>query len=95
MSALPEELPAFQSIYLSFDMATWGLLVLSIIAAAFALLLTEVMWSKVTKRKNEPIRYLVLEGEHCHYYFIDSYFTFSSLAIAKLSKGVSLNDKNP
>ena len=93
VSALPKELPSFTSIYLPFDIVTWGLFVLTTIAAAFVLSLTEVMRSKVTKRENETIGHLVLEGEHSHYFFSDSYFTFLSLAITKLSKGVSLSDK--
>ena len=75
VTALPKKVPSFKSIYLAFDTATWGLFVLTTIAAAFVLSLTEVMRSKVTKRKNETIKQLVLEGEHCHF-FSDSYFTF-------------------
>ena len=69
VTALPKELPSFKSM-LPFDIVTWGLLVLSIMAAALVLSLTEVMRSKVNKRKNETIRHLVLEGEHCHYFSV-------------------------
>ena len=69
VAALPKGLPSFKSI-LPFDIVTLGLFVLSIIAAAFVLSVTEVMRNNVTKIKNETIRHLVSEGEHCHWFSV-------------------------
>ena len=50
-SALPKELPAFQSIYMPFDIMTWISFLLSIIVVALVFSLTDIVWNKFTNNK--------------------------------------------